>query len=432
MAVGSQYFFNGEKFTEYIDESDFKRDLLDKINYSSNEDTDSFGDFYTQLINAKPKIEVDKLLFNHILYGKLKHTFVHKLTNINGVKEDVYNAHMEQLLKNYKTESITNVFHNYMTPNGFLLLDQLSISKPNVYFIAGLDRELENGTVRRIKLLIGKTYLFEDTVGNYKIRYMLAGIDINYNEGLCLVLIHNGTDVKKEDEDSAKVNTPPSFYKYISEKLFPFLNVNSNIDYKKDREGMYSFCKELLDKMFEEAREKIVEKLQKDIYIFGEITTVKLESIGSNKVSKQSFDNMLSTIEALLLGVYIRSNLEDSKQLKRKALELNLPGYPTRINYKNTSANKSSTGSSSAEKPLHESETLYSLYTDFDKSKRLEDWSMSWFTYPISKSTKPMDVIRTNITSTQKYFKVVFAPTRHLDERTIYYVIQELNTKRGY
>ncbi|MFZ3590362.1 hypothetical protein ACOI1C_14180 [Bacillus sp. DJP31] len=107
MAVNSQYFFNGEKFIEYVDPETFKTNVKENMNVSLKEETDeSFGKYYEKLIQAQSKIKVDRLLFNHILYGQLKHTYVHKLTLRKGIKESKYNENMKALLEKYRTPPI--------------------------------------------------------------------------------------------------------------------------------------------------------------------------------------------------------------------------------------------------------------------------------------------------------------------------------------
>jgi len=428
MSVKSMYVFGGQKFEEYVDLKNFKKSLEETLNYSptSEKVADKFSKIYLDVIKNKPKVEVDKLLFDHIFYGKLKHVYLQKLQNQNEMTISKFESNVNMLFENYKSKAIADDLLRSMKPEGFLFLDSLNITKSNVYFIAGLKRTVLNGKVHKIQLLVGKTYPYTEQNGRNKIRYLLAGIDIDYKEGHCLILINNASDVSKDEKDDAKVSSPASFHQYINQKILPFFNLNTIIKAKEDKKGMFTFCKEMLDTMFADSRKEIKQQFENDINSFTEKSIMKLNSIGNKTQPKQNRD-LSSTIETLLLGIYIKNNLSDGNELKKMAKKLGLLGYPTKIHYKNSSSNKSSTGSSSAQKPIHESETLYNLYTDFGNSKRLEEWSMAWFTDKTN-----MDVIRTTITSTQKYFKIVFAPTRQLDEGIIYHVVQNLNKKRCY
>ncbi|CEG31077.1 hypothetical protein [Peribacillus simplex] len=431
MSVESMYVFQGRKFEEYVHFETFKQSLQDNIKFKpeSDEKTDSFSKLYTEAIEHEPKGKVDKLLFNHIFYGQLKHVYVQKIGNEKGILLPTFETNIKTLLELFKSKSINADILRNMNPKGFLFLDSLDIKKSNVFFIAGLEPTISDNIVTRVRLLVGKTYSYTTKEGENLVRYLLAGIDINFQEGLYMINVNNGTDAQKEDEDDNKISSPPSFYNYIQEKIIPFFNLNTVIVADKDKTGMFTFCKEMLDTMFAESREKIVKEFHSSIIDFGEKATRKLNEMGHETNKRQTRD-LTATIETLLLGIYIKNNLSDSNELRKKAKKLGLLGYPTKIHYKNTSSNKSSTGSSSAQKPIHESETLYSLYTDFGNSNRLEEWSMAWFTN--SKPNDELDVIRTTITSTQKYFKIVFAPTRHLDEGIIYHVIRNLNKRRVY
>jgi hypothetical protein len=432
MPIESKYFFRGGKFVEYVDPKKFKLTIKEKIGYSSKEEEaelESFVEFYERLILEKPKSQVDKILFDHVFYGQLKHTYVHKISNKSGIKETTFNKNIKKLIEKYNSSAISDDVLRDMSPSGFLLLDRLNISKNNVYFIAGMHRIIEGDSVVKIQILLGKTYFHEGKDGKGKIKYMLAGIDIDFPKGMCLILVHNGNEVPKDDDDMNQVSSPTSFHKYIGQNIIPFLNIFTNIDAEHDREAMFDYCKEMLDKMFAESKVKITEGFEEDVKRFGVKSKRKLKKLGEGKPDDRDITNLVSSIETILLGIYIRSNLKDKDELKKKAQELGLLGYPTKIHYKNSSANKSSTGTSSAQTPIHESETLYSLYTDFGNSNRLEEWSMAWFTN--SNPKDKLDVIRTTIHSTQSYFKVVFTATRHLDERIIYHVIRNLNSRRS-
>lgn len=432
MPLESKYYFRGGKFVEFVDPKKFKLAIKEKMEYPSKEEeaeSESFGKFYERLILNKPKSQVDKILFDHIFYGQLKHTYVHRFSHRNGIKEPKYNKNLKTLIENYNSTAISADILRQMTPKGFLLLDQLNISKNNVYFIAGLHRIIQGDTVVKIQILLGKTYFNEGKDGNGKIKYMLAGIDVDFLEGICLVLVHNGNEVPKDEDDINQVSSPASFHKYIGQNVIPYLNIVTSIDAEQDREAMFYYCKEMLDKMFAEARLKITEGFGDDVKKFGTRSKRKLVKLGEGNPDHKDITNLVSSIETILLGIYIRSNFKDKNELKKKAQELGLMGYPTKIHYKNSSANKSSTGTSSAQTPIHESEALYSLYTDFGNSNRLEEWSMSWFTN--SNPKDKLDVIRTTIHSTQSYLKVVFTATRHLDERIIYHVIRTLNSRRS-
>lgn len=426
MSVESKYFFNGGKFLEYVDFELFKDELESELNYKNNELAE-FGDFYAKMIDTVPKENVNKLLFNHILYGQLKHVYIHKLNNAEGIKIGTYKRNMDKFLNLFKSPVIEAVFLDRMKPEGFNFIDQLSISKNHIYFIAALEPTIRNGVVEKVKMVLGKTYINPSKKGNISTQYMLAGVDVDFNEKLCLILIHNAAKVQKEEEDEKQISSPPSFHNFITEKLFPFLGLQSRIDVDSDREAMFNYCKSLLDTMFAESKTKIQEVMQNEIPDFVARTVTKLDEIG-NKTSSAQEKDLIKNIESLMLGTYIRNNIE-GRELRKKARELNLLGYPTKIIYKNSRANKSSTGSSSAQKPIHGSETLYSLYTDFGNSNKLEEWSMAWFT---NINGKDLDVIRTTIYSRVNHFKVVFAPTRQLDERIIYHVIRTLNEKRNY
>ncbi|ADU29416.1 hypothetical protein [Evansella cellulosilytica] len=420
MTVESIYLFNGEKFLEYVDVELFKKTVCEKFDLP-DKGVQNFAEFYQDIIELRPKSIINKLLFEHILYGQLKHVYVHKLKSAEAIEINKLTPNLELLIEKYKSVNISVPLQEAMSPNGYNLLDQLNIRKSNVYFIAAINYSVVDDKVDRLRLLIGKTY------NDSKLRYMLAGIDIHYSKGECLVLVHNCSTVPKDEDDDDQVSTPTSFHNYIEKKIFPYLFINKYVNVNSDREAMFDFCKGLLDSMFYESREKLMETIEEDTLDFVEKAKIKLDKIGEMS-SASHISDLNKNIQSLLLGIYMRNNIHGEK-LRSKAKELKLLGYPTKINYKNGRANNSSTGSNSAKKPIYGSETLYSLYTDFNSSKRLEEWSMAWFT---DFEGSDLDVIRTRIISKTNYFKVLFAPTRHLDERTVYHVVRELNEKRSF
>lgn len=73
---------------------------------------------------------------------------------------------------------------------------------------------------------------------------------------------------------------------------------------------------------------------------------------------------------------------------------------------------------------------FHSLYTDFNESLELPQWSISWFTDYKQNDVTNTDVVQTTIKSTKNYLMLVFKNRNHLNEGLIKHVVEHINRYR--
>lgn len=420
----SKYFFNGFRFAEFVDVPKFKKEVLKALNIECKENLD-LGSFYEFVLNEKPasKDEMDRILFENILYSHLKNAFVIDIASHPSLGVDLFKKKVKGLIEeiNHK-ETIPSNHHRFMTEKGFYLMDSLNISVPNTKFIAGFDFTEKNKQIENVR------FLFVEVVPQkQKMIYFLAGIDINFKEKVGLVLIKRINGLSKEDEETD--TTVHQLYNQVLQKVLTTLNIQtSGTSVNSDRAGMYNFCKGL------------DEKLLSDIRLHVNSTTSFLTTESVNKLNKALFPKekrlniihkkeLSEKVKDLLLSYYIDYNISP-KELVSKAKSLNLVGYSTKIKFMSTKSSRSSTQSSSSKHPVSASDMFHSLYSNFKQALELEKLSICWFTDYQFTDPKDLDVIQTTIHITKNNFHIVFHPTRPLNKEIIYYVIRTINSYR--
>ncbi|MCY9360340.1 hypothetical protein MOE97_16650 [Bacillus spizizenii] len=421
-----QYFYGGSLFEEYVDFNFFKEALI-KSGFKVN-DKKNINDIYEYIVNEEDwssKKIVDKVYFESILYSHLKNVYVH---TFNKLSIDLFKQNMDKILGQLKTDSnIHTNFQRYMNKDGFYLMDALNITVPGSTFISGLDYVENNGEIQKARLLLVQTVKNEED----KNKYFIAGIEINFIERTCLIMIRNIPNIKEPDENTSDYNRSISkLYNYVKERIVKKLVGNvTDISRDSDRESMYRICKKLDEDLLKDVRQEVTDKAYTTIVDSVNNYMKKLYTV-NERPGKHDREELVKNIQSLLLSNYI-NNKFDAKQLVKKAKKLNLIGYTTKLKFKGNNSNTGSTRSSSSKHPVSQSDMFHSLYINFEGAKELEHWGISWFTDTKFSDEKDIDVIQTTIYSTSKYFKIVFLPKKPLNEEIINYVVRQLNKQRS-
>ena len=429
MKAESIYVFNGRKFIEYIDVEMFKELIADKIGYSDS--TIGFETYYEQLIAKKSKYKkyINKLLFEHILYGRLTNIYVHKIKSPFKPAKQLLLKRAEKVIDSFKNHLAVSI-QEMMTAEDFYLMDLINVTVDGGHFIAGFDYTENNGIIQTMRFLVGKNIYRKRIVNKteeVRSEYLLGGVEINFEEGYFLILNKHTANMFDEDEDD-RITSPSGFHTYMLNKIIQPLNIEPNFDSKKDQEGMSDFCKFLFNKLIDDDRKNINTLTKTDIDLFGRKATDHTKN-GKKPANANQIKDFKEKVKALLLGIYIMNNYEED-DMRIKARALDMIGYPTKISYKNAKSNRSSTGTNRATRCIANSDTIYSLLTDFENTKYLEKWSMSWFVDHNNMTN--LDVVQTTIEARKKYFKVTLIASRHFTKEIIHNVIENLNSYRDY
>ncbi|WHY84636.1 hypothetical protein QNH39_18535 [Neobacillus novalis] len=420
--------FLGTKFIDYIHFKRFKELMKERLNYKNNKPKD-FISFYSAYLDDQKNRDINAVLFEHIFYGQLKNITVHKLilTKKPSIKD--FKKNTKKLFDFFQSDSIPPNVKRKMSEDGFYVMDSFNVSVKGTKFLAGYDFVEDEDNVKSARFLIGRVVPRKKKDGKIRNEYLLAGVEINFEEKTCLILNRNLTGINFESEEEEDLgHTIKQFHDWVKEKIFFHFSLKTKLDVKQDRKGMYSLCKMLFDQLVSEDRNKIKTMADNEISSMTNRLFKNLDKMGEKSNKKQKSD-FIEKIHSLLLGIYVSNNLDDEKLVK-KARDLGLIGFPTKISYKNEKANKSSTGTSAAQNPIASSDTLYSLYTDFENAKELQQWSMSWF-YKIV-DTNDVDVVQTTIYTTTEQFRIIFKARRHLNKEFIYHVVRNLDSHRQY
>ncbi|GKS13531.1 hypothetical protein YDYSY3_45310 [Paenibacillus chitinolyticus] len=429
MEAESIYVFNGRKFIEYIDVEMFKGLIEDEIGYSDS--TIGFETYYEKLIAKKPKYKkyINELLFEHILYGRLTNIYIHKIKSPFKPAKQLLLKRAEKVIDSFKNHLSASI-QEMMTAEDFYLMDLINVTVDGGHFIAGFDYTEDNGIIQTMRFLVGKNIYRKRLVNKteeVRSEYLLGGIEINFEEGYFLILNKHTTNMFDEDEED-RITSPSAFHTYMLNKIIQPLNIEPNFDSKKDQEGMSDFCKYLFNELIDDDRQNINTLTKSDIDLFGRKAAEHMKN-GKKPANATQMKDFKDKVKALLLGIYIMNNYEED-DMRIKARTLDMIGYPTKISYKNAKSNRSSTGTNRATRCIANSDTIYSLLTDFENTKYLEKWSMSWFVDHNNKTN--LDVVQTTIEARKKYFKVTLIAFRHFTKEIIHNVIENLNSYRDY
>lgn len=417
--------FNGYKFAEYIDMSYFKEVLKKELSLEFQ--SESLGEIYMEISVNHPdkKYALDKIFFDCIMYSHLKNVFVHDIAEVP--KLEVFRTRVRKLIEKLnKKDSIPQALHSLMSEDGFYLMDKLNITSLTTKFIAGFDFKVEKGELKQARFLFTEVV----PVGTRQ-EYFLAGIDLDFENKTCLIMMKNKLHISKlEDEQMSQHldKTINSLYRRSMEMVTMELLVLEDIEVKSDRRAMYNLCKDLDSELLKDIRKEVSDKTNKSVglsvdnFIKDLFTTTKKPSGNDKKLLDEN-------ITSLLIGLFVKTNFSGSKLVK-KAKDMKLLGYPTKIKFTSNKANRGATQSPSRTQPVSSSEMFHSLYISFRDALALEQWSISWFTDTQFKDVKCTDVIQTTIYSKSTNFHIIFKPTRPLEKEIIYHVINNLNKYR--
>jgi hypothetical protein len=428
----SIYIFQGHKFAEYADISLFKDRVQKELGYS-NPDAD-LSDFYKDFLDnhLDQRKKFDKIFFENIFYGQLKNVFLHQLAYNYQFTTNEFEQCAKELIEDFNMNKQFTGLEQIMSPKGFYLMDNISISQLGSTFICGYDYEERNNIVTNARFLIVHTVPKKNGSDS---RYFLCGVELNFDLQVCVIKFRNITsEIPNETEFSEFTDEVEwfksinDFYYFTKRKIFNCFNLQENFNPEQDRKKMYELCKKLDDILLEEFREELERKTGSSVEDFvGRIFNTIFPS--SIKPPEKEIIQFKKRMEALLLSTYINT-LVDDEGLVDIAKEKKLIGFPTKISFVSSNAAKGSTGTASKDSPLSGVGMFHSLYADFEDSLNLPNWSMSWFVDYEHNDPSNIELIPTSIVSTTKYFKIIFLNRKHLTREQLYNVVNYISRIR--
>lgn len=438
-----KYFYTGKKFTKFTSLKDFKHIIEENFNHFGIED--NFDEYYSSLVNkfASDKVKylmLSRLFFEHIIYGRLTNIHSYKIKSPIQISEDMFIGKVRGIITEFQV-NVVNALQGSMNPRGFYLMDSMNVSGEGANFLAGYDFIKEGNNVVGARFLFGRNVYRKLSDQTMKNEYLLGAVEIDFKNQTLTILTNNSTgiatnekkidiDDEDEDEDEDNENNKYSiglYYRFLREKVTSLLGIVTELNVKSnDQIGMSKLCRNLFDKLIDEYKQTVTENTSALVKTKVKDLVRRIGQIG-NKPTKKDTRNLEEKLSALLLGTFVSCNF-DAETLRVKAKELKLIGYPTKIHYKNSRTNRSSTGTSTARNPIASSDTLYSLLSDFESTNKLDKWSMSWFY--VLNDNEDTDVIQTTIETRKDFLKITLLATRHHNKEIIHHVIGEINSYR--
>lgn len=438
-ASPKMYSYMGIKFIQYTDLAAFKYTVEENLQHYGNED--NFDEYYTTLMNKfggnKSKYyKLSRLFFEHIVYGRLTNIYSFKIKTSAKLTEAMFLKRVKNIIEEFKVHIVESL-QGSMDAKGFYLMDYINISEDGANFLAGYDYSKKGNFVSEARFLFGRNVYKKQNDQTMKNEFLLGAVEIDFENQILTILTKNPNGItlsekkleEDEDDDDKELlkYSVGKYYDFLRVKVTSLLGLVTEENVKSnDQQGMFRLCKGLFDDLIDEHKQLVIENTSALVKTKVKALTKKIGEIG-NKPTSKDISNLEEKLSALLLGVYVNSNF-DAEKLRVKAKELNLIGYPTKIHYKNSRTNRSSTGTSTARNPIASSDTLYSLLTDFESTTRLDKWSMSWF-YELNDE-EDTDVIQTTIETRKDCLKITLLATRHHNKGIIHHVIREINAYR--
>ncbi|EGO7785653.1 hypothetical protein FKJ70_002511, partial [Enterococcus faecalis] len=325
--------------------------------------------------------------------------FLDKITT-DITDENIENC-FEAIINIVNKDVVTVEQFKLMNKHGFNLLDCVPTRESNKLLFPVLEYSSEE-----INLMCIVQYEFKGTrkfkVCSICINRISKDITFYINGSVGSFVLSN---YKKENVTSSK-----SFFSVLKTFISSFLRVNfvsRDAKYQLEREKMFLFCKQLNQGMIKDYIEELDKVIRSTIN--GQITRTigSIRKINSSvKLDKKSKEDLYNKIFDAYLGQYVTNGYNEI-DLKQKALEKKMHCYPTNISFTGQELSKGKAKARKKEIPLVFEKVFYSLNTDIETAKRLEEVTMAWFDAPFFPKRKETDVSQTTITISKQYFLIV-------------------------
>ncbi|MBL1225548.1 hypothetical protein [Enterococcus sp. BWR-S5] len=420
-----------QKFPSYLrlytDNIRFK-DLIESLTMCKS-DTSSAN--FTHLLETSSVSEMNQLFkvkdFSQRELFDIKDAIIQNITY-----SSLRTAYIDNLSENCLLAEFENIFSiqkkvyvslfsvtNQAEANRELYYNQLletNISEYNKIYIPAIYRTND-------QLIFFFAYKYSDKEETDRI--IAATTIISLNKGT--VETHVKNEFTKANSSEVDVNSTEKFY-YSIKKILKELGLELKPRKSSDeRKALFDYCKYLNKAMIEDYEESISKEL--GAVLKPTLDTFILQLNTQFPISGDAEKRILKKIESIYVGEYI-TKMITSRELREKALEKGLKGYPTKIKYTNKDAANSQTASKGKNEPLPVHEIFHSINTVFEDMSVLREIRIAWFERFTFATTgmyeRKASVNQTMIKSTKNYLRVVFASTSKTNKEMVDVVLSEI------
>lgn len=412
-------------YTDNIRFKDLIKDLVKEKketfseNYNILTSSSSIAEMNTHLKTkdfSKAELDIIKhLLIKNMTYTSLRTVYLDKLTKEFDLQ--TFERDFSKVKDEYVNKfSITNqdiakksLYYN--------LLWEVNIDKFKKVFIPAIYKKEK-------KITFFLAYKYYDEPSEQE-KVVIATCIIFLDTGA--VETHVKNDFMNAKASEVKISSTEKFYYEIKEILKKIGFILQERKTAEEKKKLFEYCKDMNRKMLEdyesEVSAKIVTSLSPNINsLIKELKSeISLDSDDEDRITKK--------IESICVSEYVTKKIS-SLDLRKKALEKGLKGYPTKIKYKNKDSANSQTSSKGKGEPLPVHEIFHSINTVFEDMSILSEIRIAWFekyTFASEKSYEnKTSVNQTTIKGSKKYFKINFSSTSKVNEEMVEFVISEI------
>lgn len=307
-----------------------------------------------------------------------------------------------------------------MKKSGFNLLDYVVTTKSNKMFFPLLEYDAD--TIRILCIVQYETKKDRE--------HRMCSIIVNRSNNDVSFYI-NGTvgSFELSNYNKETVSGAKAFFDLLKRFLSSYLKVTfiqRNLIYQSEREKIFLFCKKLNQCMIEDYSKDL--EVGVGSTLNGQITRIFNQLRKMNdaiKVDSKTKENVYNKIFDTYLGQYITKGYTES-DLKDKAIEKGMYCYPTKISFTGQELSKGKAKTRGKKIPLVFEDVFYSLNTDIDNAKKLEEVTIAWFDQKFFGSKNEKDVSQTTITVSKKYMLITMNNSVNKNKGMTMYVEQTI------
>lgn len=420
------FSYRSSKYRKIINEKELKKTCIEYLeahsiafNQEEVNDVSTITGWASYMCEEK---HVSISEFNSIIFSNMTFTcsniFLDKVTS-NILDKDI-EIFFEFIINNINKALVGIDQFELMKKSGFNLLDYAVTTKSNNLFFPLLEYDAD--TIRMLCIVQYETKKDRE--------HRMCSIIINRSNHDVTFYI-NGTlgsfelsNFRKETVSGAK-----AFFSLLRRFLSSYLKVTfiqRNLIYQSEREKIFLFCKKLNQCMIEDYSKDLEVGIGSTLTNQITRTFNQLRKMNDSiKVDKQTKENVYNKIFDTYLGQYITKGYTEN-DLKNKAVEKNMYCYPTKISFTGQELSKGKAKTRGKKIPLVFEDVFYSLNTDIDNAKKLEEVTIAWFDQKFFGGKDEKDVSQTTITVNKKYLLITMNNSVNKNKGMTTYVEQTI------
>lgn len=417
-----------KQYTKDIRFDDLKKSLLENVQknsssgYNSLLKKESVSEISNVLISedlVSQEYELlQRLIIENITYSSLRTVYIEAIdSNTDRV---AFTDNLKQLFENKMDFLPVNIKDTMDKPNYYFKLNDIELRiRSKVYIPAVYEHE-----DKYVVFFACKSQAKESVEGNEDlITCATAIVDFN-NSSLSIHVNNNYTSIKTE---TASIKSPEKFFYHIKNLLIEDLGLSlKDRNTKEQKSKLFNYCKMLNTKIVEDFEKELSDKI--DVFS-NDIQEVVRKISNSMECDDSVNEKIIGKLNDILVGEYIVSKYK-SLDLRTKALEKELFGYPTRIEYKGKDSSNSKTSSKSSAEPLPIHEIFHSINSVFGDNSTLNEVRIAWFEKYLFRSDSQYEsrssTSQTSIKITKKYMSINFNSYSKVNKEMVEFVLCEI------